>query len=279
MEDFDTSVQIPQTGGKYRAHNPTEARATYWWTEEDGDRRRLWNAGRSRGLQKADKRLGGALSATFAQLLQDRESLTILEIGTGYAHVLLDLRMMASDRLELHGINVEPGYNQQLIEEFARDQGLDIPGIAPPTIHVHDADNGVPFADETFDLIFSVATLHSIRDKLRLLEEVSRTLRPEGVALIEFPTAVNDMAGLPVPDHYRQRMEIWDRGTAVDVFDWLQSQRSVSVGQAADDRYVRIEKSGPLSFPAELVASFSLPGIWEKWWGCQSIYRVVETAP
>jgi SAM-dependent methyltransferase len=276
VDDFDTSVQVSATGGRYRARNPTEARATYWWVEDAGGRKRLWNAGRSRGLQKADKRLGGALSATFAELIGDggREQLTVLEIGTGYAHVLLDMRMSAPDRLELHGINVEPGYNQELIEEFARDQGLDLPGVPAPTIHVHNADNGLPFADETFDLIFSVATLHSIRDKLRVLEEVSRTLKPGGIALIEFPTASTDMVGVPVPAHYRQRMEIWDRGVAVDVFEWLGAQQGVSVGQAEDDRYLRI--SPDLSrFPAELVASFSLPEVWEKWWGCQSVYRVV----
>jgi SAM-dependent methyltransferase len=202
----------------------------------------------------------------------------VLEIGCGYAHALLDLRSGAPDRFELHGINVEPGYNQQLIESFARDQGLDLPDVPYPTIHVHDADNGIPFPDEHFDLVFSVATLHSIRDKLRLLREVSRVLTPGGIGLIEFPTASTDMGGVPVPDHYRRRIELWDRGTAVDVYPWLESHEGVSVGTASDDRYIRIEKTGTLTFDAELVSSFFLPEIWEKWWGCQSIYRITAKA-
>jgi SAM-dependent methyltransferase len=274
MEDFDTSVQMPViTTGKMRARNPAEARATYWWTEEKGVRRRHWNGGRSRGLEKADSRLGGALGDALSSLLARGGRLTVLEVGCGYGRVLLELRAGYGDRFELHGINLEPGYNEKLIRDFARDQELDVAGAPFPTIHIHDADQGIPFPSDTFDLILSVATFHSIRDKLRFLEEVSRTLKPDGVGLIEFPTARVDMVGKPVPSHYQQRIELWRHGMPVDVCEWLGSSPGITVGEAKDDRYLKVAKSPDFKLEADLVAHFFLAGLCDSWWGCQSIYR------
>lgn len=273
MEDIDTSVQMPVTTGKMRARNPSEARATYWWTEEDGTRQRHWNQGRSRGLEKADSRLGGALGEAISALLAREGRLTILEVGCGYGRVLLELRASQGERIELHGINIEPGYNEELLRKFAIDQGLEVPGMPFPTIHIHDADRGIPFPDDTFDLILSVATFHSIRDKLRFLTEVSRALKPDGIGLIEFPTARVDMVGRPVPTHYQQRLELWREGAPVDAGEWLGSFPGVTVGEGKDDRYFTITKSPGLAFDADLVAHFFLSELCESWWGCQSVYR------
>jgi SAM-dependent methyltransferase len=274
MRDFDTSVRIPVTEGReIRAHNRTEAKATYWWTEADGVRQRHWNRGRSRGLEKADSRLGGALSDTLDSLLARDGRLTVLEVGCGYGRVLLELRAGCGDRLDLHGINVEPGYNETLIRAFAQDQDLDVPGVPFPAIHIHDVDQGIPFPDATFDLVLSVATFHSIRDKLRFLEQVSRILKPDGTALIEFPTARVDMNGEPMPLQYQQRIEIWQRGQPVDVCSWLGSAPGVTVGEAAEDRYFMITKALSSPLQADLVTSFFLSDLCESWWGCQSIYR------
>lgn len=276
MENIDTSVQmsIPE-GRKMRARNPREARATYWWTEVDGERIRHWNSGRSRGIEKADRRLGGALGRAAATLLDGRDSADVLEVGCGYGRVLLELRATYRERLTLHGINVEPGYNEQLLREFARDQELDVPDVPFPTIHVHDADHGLPFADGTFDLVFSVATFHSIRDKVRFLAEVSRTLRPGGIGLIEFPTASSDMVGNPVPPHYRQRMEVWNQGRQLDPCEWLASSPAIDIGTSEEDPHIVVRPAAEgLGLEADLVAHFFLPDVCETWWGCQSIYRV-----
>jgi SAM-dependent methyltransferase len=271
VDDFDTSVQLPATGSRLRARNPREARATYWWTEENGVRRRHWNGGRSRGMEKADSRLGGALGRAVSTLLDGGER-TVLEVGCGYGRVLLELRASYGHRFELHGINVEPGYNERLLREFAQDQGLDVPNVAFPTIHIHDVDDGLPFPDDTFDLIFSVATFHSIRDKLRFLAEVMRTLKPDGVGLIEFPTAAVDMVGQPVPPHYRKRIEIWRQGRPVELCELLESA-GVVVGTGMEDRYFQLAKTPSLDIEADLVAHFFLSELCPSWWGCQSFYR------
>lgn len=52
----------------------------------------------------------------------------------------------------------------------------------------HDINRGLPFDDESFDVVISLAVLEHLDDPGRTLSEILRVLRPQGVLLLTTPT-------------------------------------------------------------------------------------------
>lgn len=97
--------------------------------------------------------------------LAARPEATVLEIGCGRAH-LFDIHP------RWHGIE----YSQTAVAEVARQR--------PETRIVAGDAQCLPFADESFDGVFSWATLEHVPDPNRSLKEIDRILKPGGHALI-----------------------------------------------------------------------------------------------
>ncbi len=58
----------------------------------------------------------------------------------------------------------------------------------------------IPFADESFDLVLNSHVLQYVEDDLRGIAELSRILKPEGVALLPVPLLHEKTVVKPVPD-------------------------------------------------------------------------------
>lgn len=96
----------------------------------------------------------------------------------------------ASRLLEVGGGN---GYQARALRSFGYDvSSVDIPGS------MHDAKffevarydgRNLPFADESFDVVFSSNVLEHVSDLPYLLAEMRRVLRPGGVAVHLMPSA------------------------------------------------------------------------------------------
>jgi SAM-dependent methyltransferase len=126
-----------------------EAEATHWWFV---GRRRLF----AREIDKT------GLPRTSR----------VLDVGTSTGanlRLLRDLGFHAVDGLD---------FSQEAIR-YCREKGL---GIVR-----HGDVCGMPFADESFDLLLATDIIEHVDDDLKALREIARVLRPGGKALIVVP--------------------------------------------------------------------------------------------
>ena len=145
----------------------------------------------------------GATSELLA-LLQQNPRARILEIGYGEGKVLTGLRQSYGD-LRLHGIDLTLAY-------ASRDKD----------INWNEADaHQLPFYDNTFDIIISVATLHYAIDKIEAFREAHRVLVPGGIALLHVHDYLFDPLG----------QELYPDNNAITWF----SQRGVRIEKKNSD--------------------------------------------
>ena len=98
---------------------------------------------------------------------------TVLDFGCGPGTISLGLAQ-AVDPGHLHGVDLEE--SQIELARSAAESG----GHSNVTFHVGDV-NGLPFADDTFDVAHCHAVLMHIRDTSAALAEVRRVLKPGGI--------------------------------------------------------------------------------------------------
>lgn len=96
----------------------------------------------------------------------------VLDVGCGTG---LILRRVASDARLAVGVDLSPGMLSHAVR-----RGL--PVARASVTHL-------PFADETFDLVYSFKVLSHVQDVARTLRELSRVTRPGGDLLLEYYNA------------------------------------------------------------------------------------------
>lgn len=93
----------------------------------------------------------------------------VLEIGCGTGMILKEIHPIAQTA---KGIDISPGMLEQ-----AQQRGLDV---------IEGSATELPFDDATFDVVYSFKVLAHIEDIQKAMNEVSRVLKPGGVAALEF---------------------------------------------------------------------------------------------
>ena len=119
---------------------------------------------RARGHAELVDRVGGIFVEIDARL-ETHERLRVLELGCGYGTVLLEIGHRYGSRVEAHGINREPrDGNVDLLRRNGLERGLIAPEDATthplPTIAYVDVADGLPYADDTFDVMSRVKEIH-----------------------------------------------------------------------------------------------------------------------
>jgi SAM-dependent methyltransferase len=100
----------------------------------------------------------------------------VLEIGLGYGTLGGYLVRAGAD---YHGLDIAEG-PVEMMRDRLRRQGID---GAQERVRVGSALE-IPYADETFDAVYSIGCLHHTGDLPRSVAEVRRVLRPGGVAVV-----------------------------------------------------------------------------------------------
>ena len=93
----------------------------------------------------------------------------ILEIGCGTGMILKEIHPIAQ---KAKGIDISPGMLEQ-----AKQRGLDV---------IEGSATDLPFNDASFDVVYSFKVLAHVEDIRKAMEEVSRVLKPGGIAALEF---------------------------------------------------------------------------------------------
>jgi ubiquinone/menaquinone biosynthesis C-methylase UbiE len=137
--------------------------------------------GQDQVRQKLVKALGGQKRASFPQAL---------EIGSGTGYFSLNLVQLGVIE-KLTATDISPGMLSQLATT-AEGLGLEVKTVRTEA-------EVLPFADESFDLVFGHAVLHHIPDLDKAFAEFRRVLRPGGaIAFAGEPSRYGDrLAALP----------------------------------------------------------------------------------
>lgn len=227
---------------------------------------------RARGHAELVARVGGVY-AEIDERLERQDVIRVLDLGCGYGTVLLELRQRYGPKVDLHGLNRTPGDGDaDILLRNGIERGLIAPG-APladplPAIAYADAAAGLPFADDTFDLVVSQVAWLYFGNKVAVLREVSRVLREDGLAKID---ADERRPGLP--PEYQRLVEIWQAGRLVPFGDYLR-RYGMALMPAAGGEYLRFGKSPRFGVDLELVFQVDLARIHSHWDGIKCVYRV-----
>jgi SAM-dependent methyltransferase len=105
----------------------------------------------------------------------------VLDIGCGSGELMLLLEQL---RCETYGIDVD-----DITGTYLRDT-LNL------NVETRDIDNGSPFRDEFFDNVIMRHSLEHFHNPLRVLQEVKRIMKPEGLLIIGVPNLDSVVAKL-----------------------------------------------------------------------------------
>jgi ubiquinone/menaquinone biosynthesis C-methylase UbiE len=120
-----------------------------------------------------------ALGRLTRDAFPDREALTILEVGCGTG-VTMEYLARLPFRHALYGVDFS---RTMLNQAAARCASLaNIPSFALAS------GFSLPFPDQTFDMVFATRFIHQFphEGKKRIYAELTRVLRPGGIAAVEF---------------------------------------------------------------------------------------------
>lgn len=112
-----------------------------------------------------------------------------MDLGCGSGAFTTYVARVVGKTGKVYAVDIQPAMLRQLARKLARAENQDITNIE---LKQAGADE-LPFADESFDLVYMVTVLQEIPDRGKALQEIKRVLKPGGIlAVTEF---------LPDPDY------------------------------------------------------------------------------
>jgi SAM-dependent methyltransferase len=229
---------------------------------------------RGRGHAELVERVGGIFTEVDARL-PGREHVRVLELGCGYGTVLLELGHRYGQRVEVHGINREHrDGNVDIFRRNGLERGLISPEDATthpmPTIAYVDVADGLPYADGTFDVVFSQVAWRYFGNKIHVLREVSRVLRDDGIAKIDAEELRPDL-----PPEYQRLVEIWDEGRLMPFRDYA-ARFGMTFIASVEGEYLRFGKAARFGEDLEHVFQLDLAELNKAWNGVKCVYRFIR---
>jgi len=227
---------------------------------------------RGRGLADLERSIGGIVEDIEHRLAQ-RERVRVLELGCGFGMALLDLQQRFGDRVELHGVNREPNDGDaDVMRRTLRDRGSSARPAASeadlPSIAYADIAQGLPFADRSFDVVYSQVAWLYFGNKVGVVRDVMRVLVDGGVARID---ADELRGGLPL--EYARLVEIWQEGSILPFGDYAR-RHGVAFMPAPEGEYLHFGKQPSFGDDLEPVLEIELSTVHPEWDGIKCVYRV-----
>ncbi|MBJ7574391.1 class I SAM-dependent methyltransferase [Luteimonas sp. MC1828] len=212
-------------------------------------------------------------------MIDARGVVDILEIGCGFGLPMLELKRKFGDSINITGINRDAKFNDP---RRALVEGVKKRCFWPWEIYTYeskygfpayvncDAGAGLPFPDQTFDFIYSIATTFFVPDKLNLLSEVNRVLKNESNARIHFVLRASESCApsqLPHADCDNLCEISSAAGEVLDTRQFLESHSGIAFKKSpcGDAEFLELEKSQSLDFQTRYLDGVFLSEMNSAW--------------
>lgn len=129
---------------------------------------RLFDSKLRRILQSADK---------VIQRSGIKKNMRILEVGCGSGAFTIFAARAVGEKGKVYALDIQPRMLRQLENKLKKPKNKGIKNIK---LIESDACQ-LPFTNNFFDLVFSVAALQEIHDRKKALKEIKRVLKPGGI--------------------------------------------------------------------------------------------------
>lgn len=113
-----------------------------------------------------------AVDVLYRNVFLEKKGCRCLEIGIGRGHALKAIEKLIETKPV--GIDINPQFVESL-----KNEGYEV--------HCINTDNGLPFADESFDIIYTDQVMEHVVSQVSFLDEIRRVLKPNGQLLIGVP--------------------------------------------------------------------------------------------
>jgi len=243
---------------------------------------------KDRGIKEFDDYLGN-LSKEIQKKINLKGKVKILDAGCGYGLVMAGLIKRFGNSVEIIGYNQkrEHGTIKDFKEKTIKDKIFTKEEIKKlnnfPKILYLDADNGLPFKTNSFDFIYSLASVYLYKDKIKFFEECNRILKSGGIARIHlFETSIfgKKQEIISKNKFFLQKnfLEIKNNEKETDFIDYLKKFKNlkIKIGKRKDNFhsiiYLEIRKIYSLNFNLKFVNSIDLSSIAPDKFGIKSIY-------
>ncbi len=122
----------------------------------------------------------------WAQMLGLREVSTVLEVASGSGGPALFLAQQVGCRV--HGVDIN-AQGVAMANERSRAMGLG----SRVTFSEANADEPLPYSDGTFDAVLCIDAANHLPERLQVLQDWRRVLRPQGKALFTDPVVLTGL--------------------------------------------------------------------------------------
>ena len=223
---------------------------------------------RGRGVDDLERTVGG-LCREIDACVERQGIARVLELGCGYGTALLELRARYGRHIELHGLNRLHGDgNAEILLRTATERGLAAGEVSFPVIAHGDVAEGLPFANDTFDLVYSQVAWLYFGNKAGVIREIIRVLRAGGLAKIDA-----DEVRPGLPPEYARLFEIWQNGKLVPFGDYLK-RYGMALVPAPEGEYLRFAKANRFGCDLTPVFEIDLSRLHAHWDGIKCVYRL-----
>jgi ubiquinone/menaquinone biosynthesis C-methylase UbiE len=200
----------------------------------------------------------------------------ILEIGCGFAQLLIELNLIYGDKVELHGLNLEQGsINIEKALRIAKHKGTVNSNyqLNSKTINFifHDAELPLPFSNNYFDVIISQFSFVYIQNKIKLLTEINRIIKEEGLASIWVGFEHNKYGV-----GYWNTLEIYDSKKRVSLSTFFKKYSNLTYRRRRSGSVLEIKKDTTLNFPLTLISSINMEMKNKNFYGYKSTYLAIN---
>lgn len=205
------------------------------------------------------------------------DKVRILEIGSGFGQVLIELANRFSNKVELFGVNsMDDEFNVEKALEIASYRGFRFNdnNIDKSKINVFYCDAGVklPFSDDYFDLVISQVSIPYIHDKLNLITEVSRVLNPEGTAWLHVGFEQSKLCDST--EFEWSTLELYENDKRINLEDFFRRNQNFNYFKSKSGSVLKINRGIPITFDFELKTLIPLNEINKGCYGVKSVYKV-----
>jgi SAM-dependent methyltransferase len=199
----------------------------------------------------------------------------VLEIGCGFGQLLIDLVYKSKKDLFLYGVNRNTtDVDLQRAIKIAKFKKSVPENYSLNLENIHflsfDAGKGLPFPDQSFDLIVSQVCIAYIPEKLFLIKEIKRLLTSEGTALLQ--VEFENFSDKGVLDENFTTLEIEDEKGAINLETYFNKYPGFFYVRRSTGSTLKIQGGGTIEFNAEFVSSYEFQDNDQH--GIKSIYKI-----